>query len=478
MDRTQCVSVAAVAALALSVSPVARAQAIDRAATAPASQDRPTTIALPSGLGRGVNFGNMLEAPSEGEWGLFVQEVFFDKAVEAGLDHIRLPVSWTHHADKNPPYAIDPVFMARVDWCVDMALARGLKIIVNNHHHQELNEDPLAEWPRALAIWQQIADHMKDRPETVYFEVLNEPHDAFNDQPQLWNQLLAESHAIIRATNPTRWVIAGPVRWNSVGALAQFDPPVDQHFITTIHWYEPFAFTHQGAAWITPTPPVGVTWSPSLFEIARPWDNWSWLTTITPARSGLSVKFENGWAGLQAHRDPALEQASKLVLAVDSTVDLRVVIGNDTVELEHFIKAGPGPTQHTIALPSNPPPITKIILQNNTPHPVAPFVLRELRVEGVPGESILLTQAESIARGLHSAAQWASSRGTPLHLGEFGAYSQGDMASRAAWTRTVRTSAEKLGIAWSYWELAAGFGFYEPESGQFREPLLQALVGP
>ena len=32
-------------------------------------------------LGRGVNFGNGLDAPSEGEWGLTLQESHFEKKI-------------------------------------------------------------------------------------------------------------------------------------------------------------------------------------------------------------------------------------------------------------------------------------------------------------------------------------------------------------------------------------------------------------
>src|SRR5688500_8874714 len=35
-------------------------------------------------LQRGINMGNMLEAPNEGEWGLTVQEEYFDLIKEAG----------------------------------------------------------------------------------------------------------------------------------------------------------------------------------------------------------------------------------------------------------------------------------------------------------------------------------------------------------------------------------------------------------
>jgi endoglucanase len=54
---------------------------------------------------------------------------------------------------------------------------------------------------------------------------------------------------------------------------------------------------------------------------------------------------------------------------------------------------------------------------------------------------------------LERAAAWARARGRPLFLGEFGAIVNARMADRAAWTALVRSEAERLGIAWAYWDL-------------------------
>src|SRR5207237_10824199 len=58
-------------------------------------------------LGRGISFGNILEAPTEGDWGLRLDEDLFVRAKEAGFDTIRLPVRWSTHAAPDAPYAID-----------------------------------------------------------------------------------------------------------------------------------------------------------------------------------------------------------------------------------------------------------------------------------------------------------------------------------------------------------------------------------
>jgi endoglucanase len=50
------------------------------------------------------------------------------------------------------------------------------------------------------------------------------------------------------------------------------------------------------------------------------------------------------------------------------------------------------------------------------------------------------------------------------------------MDSRVRWTTFVREETEKRGIPWAYWEFAAGFGIYDPDSESFREALTAALI--
>ncbi|MEM1184603.1 MAG: glycoside hydrolase family 5 protein [Planctomycetota bacterium] len=442
--------------------------------------DRPTRDAravIDSGLGRGVNFGNMLEAPFEGAWGLTVEERFFDVAVQAGVDHVRLPVSWTHHTNNQPPYAIEPTFLDRVEWVVDQALDHGLKVIVNNHHYDELNADPVGEAPRALAIWQQVATRFADESNDVYFEVLNEPHGVFNDQPALWDAHLAGALDVIRQTNPTRWVLAGPVRYNSIGALGSFNPPADPRLVAAVHFYDPFAFTHQGATWVGNIPPVGTVWTGDAVSIGGAWDNWSWGTTVTPVADGLSIEYTQGWAGLYFRRGSAFEALTRVTFTADRPLALNVIVGVDGNELSTFVQTGAGTAQYTADFPGGID-ATRVILQNATPNANAPWTISSLTVSDVAGhsEGAIFNEREAIDEAMRRAAAWANDRGMPIHLGEFGAYSPADMDSRARWTRAVREAAEREGIAWAYWELAAGFGFFDPNASVFRQPLLDALT--
>jgi endoglucanase len=78
---------------------------------------------------------------------------------------------------------------------------------------------------------------------------------------------------------------------------------------------------------------------------------------------------------------------------------------------------------------------------------------------------------------LNTAKRWAGSR-WPLWLGEFGAYERAPYDSRVRYTRIMRDEAEKRGITWSYWELASGFGIWNPENRTWRTELRDALTGP
>src|SRR5437660_8122198 len=67
-------------------------------------------------LSRGVNLGNALEAPAEGEWGMTLKTEYFDAIARTGFDSVRIPIRWSAHADREPPYAIDEKFFTRIDW--------------------------------------------------------------------------------------------------------------------------------------------------------------------------------------------------------------------------------------------------------------------------------------------------------------------------------------------------------------------------
>ncbi len=301
-------------------------------------------------LGRGINLGNALDAPKEGEWGVTLQPEYFQAIKAAGFDSVRLPVKWSAHAAAAAPYTIDPTFAARIDWALDQALANGLNIIVNVHHYYEMDAEPDKHLPRLLGLWEQIAARYKDRPVSVYFELLNEPHDKLT--PPRWIAMIPQLLAVVRKTNRDRPVIVGPGKWNSIDALEQLTLPADdRNLIVTVHYYEPFEFTHQNAHWVK--------------------DSAKWKG--------------KRWTGSEA------EQAA-------------------------------------------------------------------------------------VRKSLERAAAWGRKHDRPIFLGEFGAFQEADLESRARWTGWVSREARRLGFSSAYWEFCSGFGVYDAKDRAWREPLKAALL--
>lgn len=202
------------------------------------------------GFTRGINLGNGLDAPNEGEWGVVLDAKHFEMAKAAGLDHVRLPVRFSAHAASSAPYTVDSKFFERVDWALDQAQSKGLNIVVDVHHYNELMESPDQHSARFVGLWEQIATRYASRPPSVAFELLNEPCKNLN--PVKTNQLHKQAIEVIRRTNPTRLIFANSYFWAATGFLGTLELPPDPQIIAQFHMYQPILFTHQGAPWMDP----------------------------------------------------------------------------------------------------------------------------------------------------------------------------------------------------------------------------------
>ena len=200
-------------------------------------------------LGRGINLGNFMEVPRDANWNIPLTVDHLAVIKQAGFQSVRLPVKWSVYTDKKAPYTIEEDFAKRVDSFVDQAEKVGLNLVLNIHHFDGLDADPDAHVEQFAAIWKQLGKRYKDRGAFLYFELNNEPHDKLNDK---WNEVLKVGLAAVRETNPTRPVIIGPPDWNGIRGLKKLELPADSNLIVTVHMYNPFEFTHQGASWATP----------------------------------------------------------------------------------------------------------------------------------------------------------------------------------------------------------------------------------
>ncbi|HEY0455718.1 MAG TPA: glycoside hydrolase family 5 protein [Verrucomicrobiae bacterium] len=197
---------------------------------------------------KGANFGNYLEAPPGQNWGAKYSKADCIAMEKEGFDHIRLPVAWHHYAGAPPEFKLSAEIYSKVDAIVNNALKYDLNVIVNIHHFDAFTSNPAAQKGKFIALWRQIAAHYADSPPGVAFELLNEPKDKATTS--VLNPIYAEVIREIRKSNPRRVIFLGPSKWNSIDELPSLMLPDDeQNLIVTVHCYDPFYFTHQGANW-------------------------------------------------------------------------------------------------------------------------------------------------------------------------------------------------------------------------------------
>lgn len=205
---------------------------------------------------RGINISHWLSQSNRR--GIEREEFFTREDVkriaDLGFDHIRLPIDEEQMWDEagNKEIRAFELLHNALGWAMD----EGLRIIVDLHiirsHHFNLPENPLwtyrAEQEKFVDLWRQLSAELKDYPlDKVAYELMNEP---VADDHELWNLLVEETIEAIRKTEPTRKIVVGSNRWQSVDTFQYLRiPENDPHIILSFHFYEPFLLTHHQASW-------------------------------------------------------------------------------------------------------------------------------------------------------------------------------------------------------------------------------------
>ncbi len=214
-------------------------------------------------LGRGVNIIGY-DAVWVDSAKARMKNTHFKLIKKAGFDNVRIVLMPFKFSMNDTDFIIDPKFYKTLDWAIEQSLANNLMVIVDFHEHTEIEKDPLGMKPMFLSMWKQIAEHCKDYPSSVLFEIANEP----NMKPELWNQIHSEAYRIIRESNLDRTLLIGPVYGNQINYLNDLVlPENDRNIIVPIHYYSPIEFTHQGAPWSSHTKDMSnIEWTNSEKE--------------------------------------------------------------------------------------------------------------------------------------------------------------------------------------------------------------------
>ncbi len=172
-----------------------------------------------------------------------------------GFDHVRVPIGWHQYAGPAPEFKLAPEIFSLVDFVVTNALKNDLAVMINIHHFNALDQNPTNA--TAENFWQsgsKLPAHYAKFPPQLAFELDNEPHE--NATTALMNPIYALTIAEIRRTNPERTILVEPGGWGGIGELKNLVLPPDDNVMVSVHCYDPFYFTHQGATWTSGQTPV------------------------------------------------------------------------------------------------------------------------------------------------------------------------------------------------------------------------------
>jgi endoglucanase len=232
---------------------------------------------------RGVNLSGWLDAPPGQDWGSHYTARDFSEVRAEGFDHVRLPIAWNYYTGPSPACTLSNNILSNADFLVTNSLQAGLNVLIDIHNFDELCTNFSGTTNKFYAIWEQLAAHYSNSPPQVAFELDNEPNGGATTV--LLNPVYAEVIRRIRLTNPGRTIFVAPGQWDGISELGNLLlPDSDSNLVVTVHCYDPFYFTHQGANWAGPDPAtLGV-----LFPGPPP-------TPITPA-AGIGDYVTNWFA--------------------------------------------------------------------------------------------------------------------------------------------------------------------------------------
>lgn len=208
-------------------------------------------------LKRGINMAGGLGGSGVAAYNDYLFKAKYYQIVKSkGFDHIRLPVNFVPLSGEAPNYTIDKEFLHQLDTAINLALQAELYVVLDFHGYAALVENADGNKQRFYKIWEQIAKRYKKYPDSLFFELLNEPGVGKSGVSPLTNaklnEIQMEAIRIIRQTNPTRKLVTSVQDANGVWNIWNMKLPSveeDPNIIVAIHNYTSLEFTHQGQNW-------------------------------------------------------------------------------------------------------------------------------------------------------------------------------------------------------------------------------------
>ena len=208
---------------------------------------------------RGIAFGNQVWTDSA-DPRMHHSEVDYARVKDLGMNVVRFYMNHITFEDAASPGQLKPSGLAWLDDNIAWAKKQGVYLVLNLHvppggyqssgKGTELWNNPKAQ-DQFVALWKALADHYRAETTIAGFDLLNEP--VVPKSIDQWKSLAERTIAAVRTVDP--WHLMFVERVNSVGldwkenSEQNFFRVQDPNIVYEFHFYKPFNFTHQNAAW-------------------------------------------------------------------------------------------------------------------------------------------------------------------------------------------------------------------------------------
>lgn len=209
-------------------------------------------------MGMGINIGNTMESPGEGDWqnGNKITESYIKFLKASGFNAIRLPCSWNWNHLSDPEKAkINPEWLARVKEVVGWCVNNDMYVMVNIHWDNGWLENNITHLKKdsvnakQKALWEQIATTLRDFDEHLLFASANEPWCWDAEIMAILNSYHETFINAVRSTggrNSNRvLVVQGPStssEYTSKLMTTLPHDPVPNRMMLEVHFYSPYPF--------------------------------------------------------------------------------------------------------------------------------------------------------------------------------------------------------------------------------------------
>lgn len=266
---------------------------------------------------RGIAFGNEVwnhtAIPSAHHTGRD-----FATVAAMGMNSVRFYLSYRTFEDDAAPFVYKEAGWSWLDQNVEWAKRHGVRLVLNMHapvggyqsqgKGSALWEDEEAQ-ERFIALWRAIAERYRAEPTVVGFGILNEPVPVKSIAQ--WKALAERTIEQIRQVNQHHIVFVE--RASAVGgdwsenAERNFFRVSDPNVVYEFHFYKPYHFTHQNAAWSDFAAREG--WYP---DDSIPEVEWFQLKTEGVAHSESLPAGDSDWTMLETEPFSVYEGGIKL----------------------------------------------------------------------------------------------------------------------------------------------------------------------